>query len=119
MGHCKRPRTREYAPTNSGSRTKPERINLRCTTEQCGRALAAVKVAREIRRMRQPDLGTNVSDAFHHVIIPVFEKVLRAYKYGSAAERASASVYLEEFVRRDDYVRNRVHKYQTEFKFST
>ena len=95
MGHCKRPRTREFAPVNSGSRAKPERINLRCTTEQCGRALSAVGVAREIRRMRNPALGTNVSDAFHHVIIPVFEKVVRAWRFGSAAERASASVYLE------------------------
>ncbi|MBQ2632507.1 MAG: hypothetical protein IJG13_22740 [Kiritimatiellae bacterium] len=112
MGHCKRPRTREFAPLNSGSRTKPERINLRCTTEQCGRALSAVVVAREIRRLRDPKLGTNVSDAFHHVIIPVFEKVVRAWRFGSAAERASASVYLEEFVRKDDYVRNRHHRYQ-------
>ena len=112
MGHCKRPRTREFAPTNSGSKAKPERINLRCTTEQCGRALSAVVVAREIRRMRNPKLGTNVSDAFHHVIIPVFEKVVRAWRFGSAAERASASVYLEEFVRKDDYIRNRKDRYQ-------
>ena len=112
MGHCKRPRTREFAPTNSGSRTKPERIILRCTTEQCGRALSAVVVAREIRKLRDPKLGTNVSDAFHHVIIPVFEKVVRAWRFGSAAERASASVYLEEFVRKDDYIRNRKDRYQ-------
>ena len=112
MGKCKRPRTREFAPTNSGSRTKPERINLCCTTEQCGRALSAVVVAREIRRMRNPKLGTNISDAFHHVIIPVFEKVVRAWRFGSAAERASASVYLEEFVRKDDYIRNRKDRYQ-------
>lgn len=118
MGHCKRPRTREYAPTNSGSRTKPERINLRCTTEQCGRALAAVRVAREIRRMRDPLLGTNVSEAFHHVIIPVFEKIWRAYQYGSSAERASASVYLEEFIRKEDYLRNRAERFQTHFKFT-
>ena len=118
MGHCKRPRTREFAPLNSGSRTKPERINLRCTTEQCGRALSAVQVAKQIRRMRQPDLGTNVSDAFHHVIIPVFEKVWRAYVHGSAAERAAASVYLEERVRPDDYLRNRAERYQTHFKFT-
>ena len=52
MGHCKRPRTREFAPTNSGSLTKPERINLRCTTEQYGRAMSAVEVARLIRRAR-------------------------------------------------------------------
>ena len=117
MGHCKRPRTREFAPLNSGSRTKPERINLRCTTEQCGRALTAVKVAREIRRMRDPHLGTNVSDAFHHVIIPVFEKVWRAYVHGSAAERAYASVILEEFIRKDDYLRVRAERYQTHFKF--
>ena len=119
MGKCNRPRTREFAPTNAGSLRKPERINLRCTTEQCGRAMSAVAAARAIRAARNPKVETNISDAFHHVIIPVFEKVLRAYKYGSAAERASASVYLEEFVRRDDYVRNRVHKYQGEFKFST
>lgn len=112
MGHCKRPRTREFAPTKSGSKTKPERINLRCTTEQCGRALSAVDVAREIRKLRDPKLGTNVSDAFHHVIIPVFEKVVRAWRFGSAAERASASVYLEEFVRKDDYIRNRKDRYQ-------
>ena len=68
--------------------------------------------------MRQPDLGTNVSDAFHHVIIPVFEKVWRAYQYGSAAERAAAGVYLEEFVRPYDYLRNRAERYQTHFNFS-
>ena len=118
MGHCKRPRTREYAPLNSGSKTKPERINLRCTTEQCGRALAAVRVAREIRRMRDPRLGTNVSEAFHHVIIPVFEKIWRAYQYGSSAERASASVYLEEFIRKEDSLRNRAERFQTHFKFT-
>ena len=112
MGHCNRPRTREFAPRNSGSLAKPERINLRCTTEECGRALSAVKVAREIRKMRDPSLGTNVSEAFHHVIIPVFEKVIRAYRFGSAAERASASVYLEEFVRKEDYIRNRHLHYQ-------
>ena len=112
MGRCNRPRTREFAPKNSGSLAKPERINLRCTTEQCGRALSAVRVAREVRRMRNPSLGTNVSEAFHHVIIPVFEKVIRAYRFGSAAERASAAVYLEEFVRKDDYIRNRFERYQ-------
>ncbi len=112
MGHCNRPRTREFAPTNSGSLTKPERINLRCTTEECGRALSAVQVAKVIRQMRNPDVSTNISDAFHHVIIPVFEKVIRAYRYGSAAERASASVYLEEFVRKEDYIRNRKDRYQ-------
>lgn len=112
MGHCKRPRTREFAPKNSGSLSKPERINLRCTTEQCGRALSAVAVAREIRKLRNPSLGTNVSDAFHHVIIPVFEKVVRGWRTGSAAERAAASVYLEEFIRPDDYLRNRHNRYQ-------
>ena len=112
MGHINRPRTREFAPRNSGSLTKPERINLRCTTEQCGRAFAAVDAARVIRRRRNPELKTNVSDAFHHVIIPVFEKVVRAYRFGSAAERASASVYLEEFVRKEDYIRHRADRYQ-------
>jgi len=117
MGRCKRPRTREYAPVNSGSKTKPERINLRCTTEQCGRALSAVSVAREIRRLRNPRLGTNVSEAFHHVIIPVFEHVVRAYRFGSSAERASARIYLDEFVPREDYLRARMERYQGHFKF--
>lgn len=108
----KRPRTREYAPTNSGSKSKPERINVRCTTEQCGRFLTAVEVARVVREARNPELKTNISDAVHHVIIPVFEKVIRAYRFGSSAERAAAMVYLEEFVRPDDYIRNRKHRYQ-------
>lgn len=114
----KRPRTREYAPTNSGSKTKPERINLRCTTEQCGRFLTAVDVARVIREARDPALKTNITDAVHHVIIPVFEKVIRAYRFGSSAERASASVYLEELVRPDDYIRRRKDRYQQKLKFN-
>ena len=99
MGHCKRPRTREFAPTNSGSRTKPERINLRCTTEQCGRALSAVVVAREIRRMRNPKLGTNVSDAFHHVIIPVFEKVPRPSTSRSSSAKRTTSATVRTTIR--------------------
>ena len=114
----KRPRTRPYAPMNSGSKTKPERINLRCTTEQCGRFLTAVDVARIVRQARDPALKTNISDAVHHVIIPVFEKVVRAYRFGSEAERASARVYLEEFVRKEDYLKNRKDRYQAKFKFS-
>lgn len=74
--------------------------------------MSAVQVAKVIRQMRDPNATTNISDAFHHVIIPVFEKVIRAYRYGSAAERASASVYLEEFVRKEDYIRNRKNRYQ-------
>ena len=112
MGRCNRPRTREFAPKNSGSLAKPERINLRCTTEQCGRALSAVQTARLIRKMRNPGVGTSVSDAFHHVIIPVFEHVVRAFRFGSSAERASAAVYLAEFVPREDYIRNRKERYQ-------
>lgn len=112
MGHCNRPRTREFAPKNSGSKAKPERINLRCTTEQCGRAFAAVQVARLLRKRVKPDQGTNISEAFHHVIIPVFEHVVRAFRFGSAAERASAEVYLREFVPREDYIRNRRDRYQ-------
>lgn len=118
MGTLKRPRTRDYAPTNSGSLRKPERINLRCTTEQCGRALADVGIAREIRRMRDPNLTTNISEAFHHVIIPVFEKVWRAWVHGSAAERAAAGVYLEEFIRKEDYLRVRGQRFQAEFSFN-
>ena len=117
MGKCNRPRTREFAPTNSGSLRKPERINLRCTTEQCGRAMSAVTAARAIRAARNPEVETNISDAFHHVIIPVFEKVWRAYVHGSAAERAYSSVILEEFIRKDDYLRVRAERYQTHFKF--
>lgn len=118
MGHCKRPRTREFAPTNSGSLTKPERINLRCTTEQYGRAMSAVEVARLIRRARNANQGTNICEAFNHVIIPVFEKVIRAYRFGSSAERASAGVYLEEFVRPEDYIRRRKDLYQQKLKFT-
>lgn len=113
----KRPRTRPYAPMNSGSKTKPERINLRCTTEQCGRFLTAVDVARIVRQARNPALKTNISDAVHHVIIPVFEKVARTPARPRCRNGTPARVYLEEFVRKEDYIRNRVHKYQMKFKF--
>jgi hypothetical protein len=42
----------------------------------------------------------------------VFEHVVRAFRFGSAAERASAEVYLREFVPREDYIRNRRDRYQ-------
>jgi hypothetical protein len=48
----------------------------------------------------------------HHVLIPLAEKIVRAVRYGSAAERASASVYFEEFVRKSDYIKNRPNAYQ-------
>lgn len=118
MGRCNRPRTREFAPTNSGSVRKPERINLRCTTEQCGRALSAVQVAEIIIKSRNPNAEANISTAFHSVIIPVFEKVIRAYRFGSSAEQAAAAVYLEEFIRKDDYLRNRHNRYQATFNFA-
>jgi len=115
----RRPRTREYAPTNSGSVTKPERVNLRCTTEQCGRFLSNVEVGRQILKARCPSAEANISEAVHRVIIPVFEKVIRAYRFGSSAERAAARVYLAEFVPREDYIRNRKERYQEQFHFST
>jgi len=117
MGYCNRPRTREYAPTNSGSRVSPERLDLRCSTEECGRALSAVFVAKEIWKVRNPSAKPTMSAAFHHVIIPVFEKVIRAYRFGSSAERAAARVYLQEFVPVDDYIRNRHERYQQKFSF--
>lgn len=108
----KRPRTREFAPKNSGSLSKPERINLRCTTEQCGRFLSAVAVAGVIHQSRNSKAVANISEAVHHVIIPVFEKVIRAYRFGSSAEQAAARIYLREFVPKDDYVRKRHLRYQ-------
>ena len=36
----RRSRKREFAPVNSGSAARPERVNLRCTTEECGRFLS-------------------------------------------------------------------------------
>lgn len=118
MGTCKRPRTREFAPKNSGSLKKPERLNIRCTTEECGRAMNAVQVSYEILAARGTDFERTITEAFHRCIIPVFEKVVRAYRHGSAAERASASVYLEEFIRPEDYLKNRHQSFQPQFKFS-
>lgn len=118
MNHCKRPRTREFAPTNSGSLKRKERFNCRCTTEELGRLFSSIDVGREILKIRTPDSATDNATVMHRVIVPVFEKIIRAYRYGSAAEKASASVYLEEFIRKDDYIKNRHLKYQGEFKFS-
>lgn len=109
-GHINRPRDREHAPTNSGSITKPERRNIRCTTEECGRFGAAVQVARQLVLARKPDAHgeeLDMSTLVNHVIIPTFEKVVRGYLCGSAAERAQCSVYLDEYIRKDDYLSKR------------
>ena len=45
----RRKRTREFAPVNSGSVSRPERVNLRCTTEECGRFLSLVSTLRLIK----------------------------------------------------------------------
>ena len=110
----RRSRTREFAPDNSGSLTRPERVNIRCTTEECGRFLSLVTTLRQLKG-RPPE---PLAETVHHVLVPLAEKIVRACRYGSAAERASASVYLEEFVRRDDYIRNRKFN-QLTFEFNS
>ena len=104
----RRSRTRKSAPVNSGSIARPERVNLRCTTEECGRFLSLVATLRQIKG-RPPE---PLAETVHHVLVPLAEKLVRAVRYGSAAERSSASVYFEERVRRDDYIRNRIERYQ-------
>lgn len=104
----RRSRKREFAPTNSGSATRPERVNLRCTTEECGRFLSLVTTLRELKG-RPPE---PVAETVHHVLVPLAEKLVRAIRYGSAAEQSSARVYFEEHVRKEDYVRNRHERYQ-------
>lgn len=103
-----RKRTREFAPVNSGSVTRPERVNLRCTTEECGRLLSLIATLRLIKG-RPPE---PIAETVHHVLVPLAEKIVRAYRYGSSAEQASARVYFEERVRREDYIRNRPDRYQ-------
>ena len=120
MGHINRPRDREHAPTNSGSSTKPERVNVRCTTEECGRLYNAVRVARQLRLARFPnakDRDLDMSTLVNHVIVPTFEKVVRGLVNGSAAERALCEVFLEEFVRKDDYLSKRRKIDQQLFNF--
>lgn len=104
----RRSRTRECAPVNSGSVTRPERVNLRCTTEECGRFLSLVTTLRLIKgRPAEP-----IAETVHHVLVPLAEKIVRAYRFGSSAEQASARVYFEERVRKEDYIRNRRDRYQ-------
>ena len=104
----RRKRTREFAPVNSGSVTRPERVNLRCTTEECGRFLSLVRTLRLITgRDEEP-----IAETVHHVLVPLAEKIVRAYRFGSTAEQASAKIYFEERVRREDYVKNRHLRYQ-------
>ena len=104
----RRSRTRESAPVNSGSIARPERVNLRCTTEECGRFLSLVTTLRQIKG-RPPE---PLAETVHHVLVPLAEKLVRAVRYGSAAEQSSARVYFEERVRREDYIRNRFERYQ-------
>jgi hypothetical protein len=104
----RRKRTREFAPVNSGSVTRPERVNLRCTTEECGRFLSLVSTLRLIKgRPEEP-----IAETVHHVLVPLAEKLIRAVRFGSAAEQSAARVYFEERVRREDYVKNRHQRYQ-------
>lgn len=104
----RRSRTREFAPVNSGSVVRPERVNLRCTTEECGRFLSLVSTLRQLKG-RPPE---PLAETVHHVLVPLAEKLVRALRYGSAAEQSSARVYFEERVRREDYIRNRHQRYQ-------
>ena len=104
----RRSRKRELAPINSGSVTRPERVNLRCTTEECGRFLSLVSTLRQLKG-RPPE---PIAETVHHVLVPLAEKLVRAVRFGSAAEQSSARVYFEERVRREDYIRHRRERYQ-------
>ena len=104
----RRKRTREFAPKNSGSQSRPERVNLRCATEECGRFYSLCTTLRLIKgRAEEP-----IAETVHHVLVPLAEKIVRAYRFGSSAEQASARVYFEERVRKEDYIRNRRDRYQ-------
>ena len=104
----RRSRTREFAPDNSGSISRPERVNLRCTAEECGRFLVLVTILRQLKG-RPPE---PIAETVHHVLVPLAEKLVRAVRYGSAAEQSSARVYFEERVRKEDYIRNRIDRHQ-------
>lgn len=104
----RRSRKREFAPVNSGSVLRPERVNLRCTTEECGRFLSLITTLRQLKG-RPPE---PIAETVHHVMVPLAEKLVRAVRYGSAAEQSSARVYFEERVRKEDYIRNRADRYQ-------
>lgn len=104
----RRSRTRDFAPVNSGSVTRPERVNLRCTTEECGRFLSLCNTLRQLKG-RPPE---PIAETVHHVLVPLAEKLVRAVRFGSSAEQSSARVYFEERVRREDYIRNRPDRYQ-------
>ena len=104
----RRSRKREFAPVNSGSVSRPERVNLRCTTEECGRFLSLIATLRQLKGGPPEPIAETV----HHVLVPLAEKLVRAVRYGSAAEQSSARVYFEERVRKEDYIRNRAERYQ-------
>ena len=110
-------RTRQKTP-KSGSIKRPQRRNTRCTVEEGGRYDKAIIRARNILKERYPHLNTfDMADCMHRVIIPVFEKVCRAIDFGSSAEQEAAKVYLEEFVRKEDYIRARQDRYQMRLNF--
>lgn len=69
----RRSRKREFAPVNSGSATRPERVNLRCTTEDCRERARWKKAVRRIAETfgetKEPQ-----SEVFNRRILPMVEE---------------------------------------------
>ena len=110
-------RARQKEP-KSGSVKRPQRRNTRCSVQEGGRFDKSISRARQILRERFPEMKQiDMADCMHRVIIPTFEKVCRAVDFGSSAEQEAAKVYLEEFVRKEDYIKNRKDRYQIRLNF--
>lgn len=93
--------TEAEAPDNTGSMTRPARLNLRLTCQARGRTHDLLIRIRQHFNM-PPD--TPYAEVWESRALPALEHLFRSLTWGSAAERALAATLFAPTVPKDDYL---------------
>lgn len=104
--------TRELAPTNTGSITRPARLNLRQTVEVHARTHKAFCELRELIGMPR---DTDYATIFERALLPALEHIIWNIR---EAPRGTRNMMLDLFrpLAREDWARARYASYKERFE---
>ncbi len=104
--------TREAAPTNTGSVSRPARTNLRETCEVHARTLKAFAALREMTGMPE---GASLADVWEQKMLPLVEHAIWHLRESPTAVRSFVAT-LTMPLPREDYARNRYQRLKERFQ---
>lgn len=95
------------APTNTGSLSRPGRLNLRLDCQTRGQTHELFIRAREVAHLPP---NAPFAEVWERALLPWLQHLMRAQKWGSSAEKALVSVLMQSTVPKEDYLRERARR---------